>query len=108
MVSIFPVIGNAGIAENKPHQFRKTCLGADIVREDQDATLARLHADQGVGRLAVVSALVETMALRSVEKGDAESRVEVLALFSWRQVGKEKWKQTGGRYMQHRPCDFGA
>lgn len=31
VVSIFPVIGNAGIAENKPDQFGKTCFRADIV-----------------------------------------------------------------------------
>jgi hypothetical protein len=48
--------------------------------EDQDAALTGLDADHGVGRLAVVSALVETVALRSVEDGDTQARVQIAPL----------------------------
>ena len=34
VVSVFPVIGHAGIAENKLDQFGETSFGANIVRED--------------------------------------------------------------------------
>src|SRR5271155_126658 len=106
VVSIFPVIGNAGIAENKSDQFGKTRFGANVVRENQDTTLTGLHANQGVGGLAVVSALVKAVALRAVEERDAQPRVQVLALLSWRQIRKEEGELASGGYMQHRPCDL--
>ena len=31
VISVFPVIRHAGVAENKADQFRKTCLGPNIV-----------------------------------------------------------------------------
>ena len=74
VVSIFPVIGHAGVAENESDQFGEACFGANIVRQDHDATLTGLDADHGVGGLAVVAALVEAVALRAVEDDDAQAR----------------------------------
>ena len=54
----------------------ESCFGANIVRENQSATLTLLYADHGVGGLAVVAAFVETMALRAIEDHDAEPGVE--------------------------------
>jgi hypothetical protein len=42
MVTIFPVIGHAGVAEDEPDQIGKARLGANIVRQDDDATLTGL------------------------------------------------------------------
>ena len=80
MVSVFPVIGNAGVAENKSDQLGKTCFGADVVREDEDAALTGFDTDHGVGGLAVMAALEETVALGAVEEDDAQTGVEVFAL----------------------------
>ena len=75
VVPIFPLIGHSGIAEDEPDQFGETSLGANIVRENQDTTLRGLYADHGVGGLAVVTALVETVALRAVEDDGAQARI---------------------------------
>ena len=58
MVAIFPVIGHAGVAEDEPDQIAEARLGANIVRQDHDATLTSLDADHGVGGLAVAAAFV--------------------------------------------------
>jgi hypothetical protein len=73
VVSIFPVVRYAGVAEDKPDQFGEARFGANVVREDQDATLTGLDADHGVSGLAVMAALVESVTLRSVEEDDAQS-----------------------------------
>ena len=73
-----------------------------------DASLAGLDADQGVGRLAVVAAFIEAVALRAVEDGDAQARVQVLALFAEWYVGLEKGKQVRRRDMQARFRHLGA
>jgi hypothetical protein len=39
VVAIFPVIGHAGVAEDEPDQIGEARLGANIVRQDDDATL---------------------------------------------------------------------
>ena len=90
VVSIFPVIGNAGVAEDEPDQIGETCLGANIVRQDQDATLTGLDADHGVGGLAVVPALVEAVTLRPVEDDDAQARVQILALLAEGRSGRKR------------------
>ena len=67
MVAIFPVVRHAGVAENEPDQLGEARLGANIVRQDHDTTLTGFDANHGVGGLAVVAALEETVALRAVE-----------------------------------------
>jgi hypothetical protein len=57
VVAIFPFIGHTGIAEDEPDQIGEARLGANIIRQDEDATLTGLDADQCVGGLAVVAAL---------------------------------------------------
>src|ERR1700680_5140545 len=108
VVSIFPVIGYASVTEDKLDQFGEACFGANVVRENQDATLTGLDADHGVGGLAVVAAFVKAVALRAAEERDAQPRVQILALLSWRQIAEEEGEQTGSGYMQYRSCDFGA
>ncbi len=55
-MSIFPVVGHICIAQDESDQISETCLGTNIVRQDQNATLAFLNADHGVDGLIVVSA----------------------------------------------------
>jgi len=64
-------MGHASVAEDEPDQIGEARLGANIVRQDHDATPTCLDADHSVGGLAVVAALVEAVALRAVEDGDA-------------------------------------
>jgi hypothetical protein len=45
VVAILPVIGHSGIAEDEPDELGEACLGANIVREDDHATLSSLDAD---------------------------------------------------------------
>ena len=71
VVAIFPVIRHAGIAEYEPDKLGETRLGANIVRQDDHATLTGLDADHAVSGLTVVAALVEAVALRAVEDDDA-------------------------------------
>ena len=87
MVSIFPVIGHTGIAEYKPDELGEARLRANIVREEDDATLSWLDADHGVGGLAVVAAFVETVALWAVKDDEAQGRIQILALLTHRQIG---------------------
>ena len=108
VVAIFPFIGHAGVTEDESDQFGEARLGANIVRQDHDATLTCLDADHSAGGLAVVPAFVETVALRAVEDGDASAREQVLALITQRQVGKKKGEQVGGADMQVRLRHFGA
>src|ERR1039457_5275043 len=108
VVAIFPVIGNAGVAEDEPDKIGEARLGANIVRQDDDAALTGLDADHGVGRLAVVAALVEAAALRAVEDDDAQAGVQILALLTHRQVGKERGELMGSGDMQPRVRHSGA
>src|ERR1700733_8464172 len=100
VVSIFPVIWHARVAQNKSHQSGETCFGPHIVREDQDAALARLNADHRVGSLSVVATLIEPVPLRPVKKHDAQTSVEVLPLPRRRQVRQKKRKLTRRRDME--------
>lgn len=102
VVAIFPVIGHAGVAQDEPDQTGEARLGANIVRQDDHATLAGLDADHGVGRLAVVAAFIKAVALWAVEDRDSQARVQVLALLTHRQVGEEKREQVGSGDMQPR------
>ena|ERR1700733_5963397 len=70
-VAIFPAIGYARIAEDEPNQIGKARFGADVIRQDDHASLAGLHADHGVGRLAVMATFVKAVALRAVENDNA-------------------------------------
>jgi len=81
MVAIFPVIWDSGIAENKSDESGETRLGANVVREDDYATLARLDADHGICGLPVMAALEVTVSLRAVEGDKPQARVQILALF---------------------------
>ena len=67
MISIFPVVGHAGVSKDEPDQLRKACFSANIVGEDQNAALALLNAHQRIGCLPVVAAFVETVTLRAIE-----------------------------------------
>ena len=78
MVAIFPVIGNACVAEDESHQIGEARLGANIVRQNDDASLAGLDADHGVGGLAVVAPLVKAVALRAVKDDDAQAGIKSL------------------------------
>src|ERR1019366_9310271 len=102
VVAIFPVIGDAGVAEDEPDKLDEGRLGANIVRQDDYAALTGLDADHGVGRLAVVAALVEAVALRAVEDDDAQAGVQILALLTHWQVGQERRELMGGGDMQPR------
>jgi hypothetical protein len=55
VVAIFPVIGHTGIAEDKPNELGEDRLGANIIGQDDDATLSGL--DAVVKRLVPVAAL---------------------------------------------------
>jgi hypothetical protein len=48
VVAIFPVIGHTGIAEDKPNELGEDRLGANIIGQDDDATLSGLDADHGI------------------------------------------------------------
>src|SRR5882724_1312069 len=104
MVAVFPFVRHAGISEDETDQFGESRLGANIIRQDEDAALAGLDADQSVGGLTVVTAFVEAVALGAVEDGDTEARVQVLTLAAHWQIWKEKRKQMGGRDMQRGLC----
>ncbi len=108
MVAVFPVIGHARVAEDEPDQIGEARLRANIIRQDDDATLTGLDADCGVGCLAVVAAFVEAEALRAVEDDDAQASVQILALFPHRQVGEARGKLMGGSDMQLGLCHLGA
>ena len=45
VVAIFPVVGYTGVAQDESDQFGEARLGANIVRQDDDATLTGLDAD---------------------------------------------------------------
>src|ERR1019366_9349930 len=108
VVAIFPVIGDAGVAEDEPDQIGEARLGANIVRQDDDAALTGLEADDGFGRLSVVAALVEAAALRAVEDHDAKAGVQILALLTHWQVGEERGELMGSGDMQPRFRHLGA
>ena len=75
MVSVFPVIGQAGIAKHESDQLRETCLGAYIIRENQNTALTSLEAGHGVGGLTIMATFLEAMALRTVENDNAQACV---------------------------------
>ena len=89
MVAVFPVIRYSGLAEDKPDQIGEACLGANIVRQDHDATLTGLDAYHAVGSLAVVTAFVEAAPKRAVEYDDAQSGLQIPALLTRRQIWEE-------------------
>src|ERR1019366_1881117 len=67
VVAILPIVGNACFAEDELHQIRVSCLSTNVVRENDNAALTGLQADQGVGRLSIVASLNEAVALRAVK-----------------------------------------
>src|ERR1700729_312893 len=82
MVSVFPVVGHACVAEDEADQIGEAGLGANVVGENQYATLTLLNTDQGIGRLVVVAAFEEAVTLRSIEDNNPEPCVEVFALLA--------------------------
>src|SRR5450631_2270151 len=108
VIAVFPVIGHAGVAKNEPDQIGEARLGANIVRQDDNATLTGLDADHGVGGLAIVATFVEAMPLRAVEGDDTETREQILALLTQRQVGKEKGELMSRSDVQAGLCHLGA
>ena len=108
MIAVFPVIGHAGVAKNEPDQIGEARLGANIVRQDDNATLTGLDADHGVGGLAIVATFVEAMPLRAIEDDDTETNEQILALLTGRQVGKEKGELMSRGDVQAGLCHLGA
>src|ERR1700683_1118106 len=100
VVAIFPVVGHAGIAKNEPDQVGEARFGANIIRQDDNTTLAGLDTDESVGGLAIVAAFEETMPLRAIENDDPETREQILALLTHWQVGKKKRELMSCRNMQ--------
>ena len=90
MIAIFPVVGHAGFAEDERDQFGEGRFGANIIRQDDDATLTGLDADHSVSGLAIVTTFEKTMPLRAIENDDTETREQILALLTHRQVGEKK------------------
>src|ERR1700709_1888991 len=67
VVSVLPVVGNAGISENEVYEIREACLCTHIIGENHNAALALLQANDSVCRLLVVATFEEAMPLRSIE-----------------------------------------
>src|SRR5450432_1084736 len=108
VVAVFPVVRHAGVAEDELDQVGEVGFAPNVVRENYDAALARLHADQGVGGLAVVAAFVEAVSLRAIEDHDTQARVQVFALIFYWKINTENRELTGGWDMQLRLGHLGA
>src|ERR1700723_1447355 len=108
MVSILPVIGHTRVAEDEFDQVCEACFRTNIVGENQEAALTILNAYHGVRRLAVVTAFVEAVPLRTVKDDDAQPGGKILALLTERHIGLEYREQTGSRNVQAWLCDFDA
>jgi hypothetical protein len=100
VVAIFPVIGHPSFAKDEPDQIGEARLRANIVRQDDDATLTGLDTYHGVRRLAVVATLFKPATLRAVEHGYSQAGVQILPLLAHRQVREEKGPQMGCSDMQ--------
>src|SRR6186713_3327651 len=87
-IAVLPLIRHAGVSEDESDEFRKTCLGSHVVRQDHDATLTLFETDHGVCGLAIVAALEETGPLRALEHDESQARMQILALLISRQVRK--------------------
>jgi hypothetical protein len=81
IVSVFPVAGRAGIAKDEVDQIGETRIRTRIVGQDQNTALTSLDADHGVGGPAIVTTLIEAVALRAVEYNAALMRGDGLTLF---------------------------
>ena len=108
MIAIFPVVGHAGVAKDERDQFGEGRFGANIVRQDENTTLAGLDADECVGGLAIVAAFEKTMPLRAIENNLTETREQILALLTHRQVGEEKRELMSCGDVQAGFCHFRA
>src|SRR5580698_2313549 len=108
VVAVFPVIGLADVAQDKPDQFDESRFRAYVIRKDQHAALIGLNTDESIGGLSIVATLEEAVTMRAVKYSDAQPRSKVLALFIRRQVGLEKREHTGSRDMQAWLGHFGA
>ena len=84
MISIFPIVRNAGFAEHKTHEIGKARLSPNIVSEKQHATPTALQADEAVGGLRVVPAFEESPSLGPFEHDHPQARCEVWSLFGLR------------------------
>lgn len=82
MVSVLPVVGNAGIPENELYEIGEGRLCTHIIGENYDATLTLLKAHDCVRSLLVVSTLEKAMPLRPIEDSNAKSCVEVSTLLA--------------------------
>ena len=108
MVSIFPVVGNAGVSQDEADQLRKPRFSANVVGEDQNAALTLLEAHQRIGCLPVVAALVKTVTLRAIKYDNAEARIQILALLAHRRIREKEWEQAGRGYVEDGFCHLGA
>jgi hypothetical protein len=108
VVSIFPVVGHASIANDKPDELWEARLGTNIVQEDDNATLSGLDANYAARGLAVMPTLEKAVTLRSVENHNAQTWVKILALPGHKLVRLEKRELISGRDAQLRLCDLGA
>ena len=68
------------LPRNKSDQFGEARLGANIVRQDDDATLTGLDADHAVCGLTVVAAFVEAVACGPSKTNDAQASVAYRSL----------------------------
>ena len=102
MIAIFPVVGHAGFAEDERDQVGEGRFAANIIRQDDDATLTGLDADHRVSSLAIVTTFEKTMPLRAIEIDDTETREQILALLTHWQVGEEE-----GKLMSHSDVQAG-
>src|ERR1700690_1659268 len=96
VVAILPVVRHAGVAEDEPDQIGETRFAADIIRQNDNAALARLDADHRIGGLAIMTTLVKAVTLRTVEDHDTQAGVQVLALVFYRQIRTERGELMGG------------
>lgn len=65
-------------------QVSEASFGANIVGEDEDTTLIFLDAHHCVGSLAVMPALVKSMALRTIKGHNSQAGVKIFALLGYR------------------------
>lgn len=72
-IAIFPVIGHPSIAEDEFDEIGESCLGTNVVRQDDNAALISFNANQSIRSLPVVAPFEETVTLRPVEDYNAEA-----------------------------------
>ena len=82
VVSVLPVVGNAGIPKNKLYEIGEARLRTHVIGENYNAPLGLFKAHDRVRSLLVVSTLEEAMPLRPIEDYNAKSCIEVFTLLA--------------------------